>query len=149
MIAGETEAILQHYGREYEEEYDEFFGLFKKKDRTPEEEAERKEKRSEFWKGVGNTVKDLANLVIKPDPNTVLPVNAPETPAPVDYQFSVGNTYPEKKWENRNSESREDDKDKDEKKNWPVLPLVVGAVLFVGLGYYAVTQLKKANQLAT
>ncbi len=142
MIAGETEAILSRYG----EDYDDFFGLFKKKKRTPEEEAERKEKRTKFWSDVTTTIKDLAALSITPTPGTTVQAQMPQT-SPVDYQFSFGSEDPGVN-QIESPSNKEDDKD-DKDKGWPILPIAIGTLVVIGAAYWGYTALKKANQLNT
>lgn len=69
MIAGETEHIIRQAHVTYP--YDELFGLGGKRRRSatgtgskhsPEARAARKEKRRQFWSGVGNTVKESGGL---------------------------------------------------------------------------------------
>lgn len=132
MIAGETEILVNRYS----EEYDDFFGLFKKKEKkTKEEKQKRTVNRKKFWSGVGQTIKDLSALSIKPEPNQTSHGQIP--PGAQDYQMSFGAP----------SEDKEDEKE-DKKGDKTILPYVVGTVLIIGLGIWGYKHLQKANQAA-
>lgn len=133
MIAGETEILMNRYS----EEYDDFFGLFKKK-KTEEEKSARKTKRKKFWSGVSTTLKDLSALSIPPDSTRTMQA---QVPGEQDYKISLGPQSPDTLGE----EDGEEDKKEDEK---PILLYVVSGVLLVGLGIWGYHQLQKANQLA-
>ncbi len=133
MIAGETEAIVHRYS----EDYDEFFGLFKKKKdkkpRSPEEEAERKKKRAKFWSEVKTTITDLAQV-------------APLTEAGQEYH---GEMPPPAIGYHRITEApAEASKGEDEapqKSSFNPTVVVGGVVLLLVVGYVGYTYWQKQN----
>ena len=111
MIAGETENIIGLDTEDSFYEYDEFLGFGKNKNKKPkttrrrvmtaEEIAARKEKRKNFWSGLGNTLKDNGGLEgVTGSIGNIFGIfkKNPTPTGPTDFQFGVGNsTQPDSK----------------------------------------------------
>jgi len=139
MITGETEALIENH---LLDQYDDFFGSKKKRAerkanrekrrlerKSPAKVQERKEKRSRFFKDVGQVYKDIggATAIGGVVDAILMPKDVPQNtsqnniePVVSDYEFSVGS-------------SKQENGKELEKKGIPILVYVVGGVVVVGI----------------
>lgn len=132
MIAGETETLIGLANEDTFYAHHEFLGFGKKK-RTPAQQAARKEKRKNFWSGVGNTIKDSGGVegVATSIGNVVnLFRKKPAQAAPSDFQFGLGVTPPT------------------EEKKAPISLYLIGGAVVVGLVVWGVSRSKGGSRKA-
>ncbi|MDN5201235.1 hypothetical protein QQ008_07675 [Fulvivirgaceae bacterium BMA10] len=137
MIAGETENIIGLETGDSFYKYDELFGLGGKRKkqktkralartgRSQEEIAVRKEKRKNFWSGLGNTFKDNGGLEgVTSSLGNVFNIfrKNPAPDEPTDYRFGLGGSTAQQ-----------------ESKKVPTGIYVVGGAVVIGLVIWGVT----------
>ena len=157
MIIGETEAFIENY--QEIDEYDDFFGSKKKrrarrakrkaerlarrlKRNSSAKVKERREKRSRFFKDVGDIYKNIggATAIGGVIDSITMPKNGQNSNPqgvnePSDYEFSVGNSENEKK------------ENQDKKKAIPTIAYVIGGVVVLGVVGLVVINYQKSKQL--
>ncbi len=139
MITGETEALIENH---LLDQYDDFFGSKKKRAerkaarekrrlerKSPAKVQQRREKRSRFFKDVGQVYKDIGGATAIGGvvdailmPKDVQQHTAQNNTEPVvsDYEFSVGS-------------SQQENEKEQEKKGIPTVVYIVGGVVVVGI----------------